>query len=397
MAIILFDHPTPRTSLLPFTFSRPVSEIRIGILTITEKWEKTINDEISWLTENYLQKKYPLKYADVYTYVNGALIPDELLAQTIADLELEKSLVAGDTILAIKTNKKLDHSFFYEKSDQFKAQAYENNFLMIDKPWKIYQYNGDQIRADLKFFEHLKGNTINDPYTKIYNPDNVYVEEGARVRAAILNAENGPIYLGRKTEIKEGAMIRGPFALCEKSIVNMGAKLIGDNTIGPFCKVGGEVSNTVIFGYSNKSHDGFLGNSVIGEWCNIGADTNTSNLKNNYQKVKLWDYATERFESTGLQFCGLMMGDHAKCGINTMFNTGTVIGVGANVFGEGFPRNFIPSFAWGGTKGYSTFKFDKFLKMTETVFQRRNRELNQTEIKILEEIYRLSAKHRFWE
>ncbi|MCR9081276.1 MAG: glucose-1-phosphate thymidylyltransferase, partial [Cyclobacteriaceae bacterium] len=230
-----------------------------------------------------------------------------------------------------------------------------------------------------------------------YSPENIFIEEGAVIRASILNAEGGPIYIGKNTEIQEGSLIRGPFALCEGSTVNMGAKLRGDTTIGPHSKVGGEVSNSVIFGYSNKGHEGFLGNSVIGEWCNLGADTNTSNLKNNYAPVKLWDYIRGGFTNTGLQFCGLMMGDHSKCGINTMFNTGTVVGVGANIFGDGFPRNFIPSFAWGGAAGFSTFQFPKFLQTAQAVMQRRKVELGEKDQEMLQKVFDFSKNYRIWE
>ncbi len=396
MATILFDQPQARAQLLPITFTRPISEIRIGIFTISEKWSRVLNTKISWLTEPYLSAKFPALSDEDNIYINGSICPSKELREAISTLEPESSLYNGDTLVSFKTTKNITYDSLDSKVRELNLKSFESDILSIDHPWDIFKNNGDQIRSDINLLT-TTSNKIEDHYTKVYNPNGIYIEEGAKVKAAILNAEDGPIYLGKNSEVKEGAMIRGPFALCENSVVNMGAKLIGDNTIGPYCKVGGEISNSVIQGYSNKSHDGFLGNSVIGEWCNIGADTNTSNLKNNYAKVKLWDYTTERFQDTGLQFCGLIMGDHAKCGINTMFNTGTVVGVGANVFGEGFPRNYIPSFAWGGSKGYSTFRFDKFKEMTETVMQRRNLELNSDEKEILEHIYTVSAKHRFWE
>lgn len=236
-----------------------------------------------------------------------------------------------------------------------------------------------------------------DGHTVLYNESEIFIEEGAKIKAAVLNAEGGPIYIGKNTEIQEGSLIRGPFALCEGSTINMGAKMRGDTTVGPHCKVGGEVSNAVIFGYSNKGHEGFLGNAVLGEWCNIGADSNNSNLKNNYAPVKIWDYTKGGFTNTGLQFCGLMMGDHSKCGINTMFNTGTVVGVGANIFGDGFPRNFIPSFSWGGAAGFTTFQIRKFEEVAKAVMNRRGLEYSDQEKEIIQKVFDLTRHYRIWD
>ncbi len=228
----------------------------------------------------------------------------------------------------------------------------------------------------------------------VYAPENIFIEEGVYIRAAILNAENGPIYLGKNSIVQEGAIIRGAFAMGEGSHVNMGAKMRGDISLGPYCKVGGEVSNSVVFGYSNKAHDGFLGNSVLGEWCNLGADTNTSNLKNNYDSPKLWNHAYNDFEKTGIQFCGLMMGDHSKAGINTMFNTGTVVDVSTNIFGSGFPSNYIPSFAWGGGEQYEEYELPKALETAERVMARRNVPFTPMDKEILSHIFELSAYRR---
>jgi UDP-N-acetylglucosamine diphosphorylase/glucosamine-1-phosphate N-acetyltransferase len=269
---------------------------------------------------------------------------------------------------------------------------------LIDEVWKIFQHNGNQIRADFEILTAgRKSNPITDIHTRVYGAENIFIEEGVSLRAALLNAENGPIYLGKNSQVQEGALIKGPFALCEGSHVNMGAKVRGDTTVGPFSKIGGEVSNSVIFGYANKSHDGFLGNSVLGEWCNLGADTNTSNLKNNYENVKLWSYAKEGFKDTGLMFCGLMMGDHSKCGINTMFNTGTVVGVSANIFGDGYPRNFIPSFAWGGAAGFTTFQLNKALDTASKAMSRRSMVLDEQETSILKHVYETSSRFRVWD
>ena len=399
MTTVLFDHPTIRENLLPFTYTRPVSEIRCGILSISDKWKRYTKSEIRWHTQGYLQFKYPGYSLDTeLVFINGAVIPSKQLYEAINALSPKQVLVKDEMIIAWNNAPE----FVDYLSDGFPADLirvqYDDELSIIENTWNIFEFNGDQIRQDFDFFISGSSEKINDPFTQVYNAENVFVEKGAVIRAAILNAENGPIYIGKNAKINEGAIINGPFALCEEASVNMGTKVRGDTTVGPHSKIGGEVSNTVIFSYSNKSHDGFLGNSVLGEWCNIGAGTNSSNLKNNYQSIKLWNYPDNRFIETGKQFCGLMMGDHAKCGINTMFNTGTVVGVGANVFGEGFLRNFIPSFSWGGTvRGYSTFRIDRFYDMTEKVMQRRNIEFDSIEREILKHVFETSSIHRHWE
>ncbi|WP_289030800.1 GlmU family protein [uncultured Algoriphagus sp.] len=392
--ILLFDDPSIRGALLPFTFTRPIADIRVGILKISEKWAQYSGSTPSFLTQDYLQNLFP-RQAGAHLAVNGALIPTLELWEELGKLSDGQALYFGKTLVASyigETEKNLSHIS--------KKQAVQLDFepVMIQKSWEIFQFNGREIRRDFELLtKERKSQAITDPYTKVYSPENIFIEEGAVIRAAVLNAEAGPIYIGKNTEIQEGSLIRGPFALCEGSTVNMGAKLRGDTTIGPHSKVGGEVSNSVIFGYSNKGHEGFLGNSVIGEWCNLGADTNTSNLKNNYAPVKLWDYIRGGFTNTGLQFCGLMMGDHSKCGINTMFNTGTVVGVSANIFGSGFPRNFIPSFAWGGAAGFSTFQFPKFLQTAQAVMQRRKVELGEKDQEMLQKVFDFSKNYRIWE
>jgi UDP-N-acetylglucosamine diphosphorylase/glucosamine-1-phosphate N-acetyltransferase len=275
---------------------------------------------------------------------------------------------------------------------------FEGSVTAIQKSWHIFQVNAAEIRKDYELITAgRRSEALEDPHTIVYNASQVFIEPGAKIKAAVLNAEGGPIYIGKNAEVQEGSLIRGPFALCEGSTVNMGAKMRGDTTVGPFSKVGGEISNAVMFGYSNKGHEGFLGNAVIGEWCNLGADTNTSNLKNNYAEVKIWDYTKGGFANTGLQFCGLMMGDHAKAGINTMFNTGTVVGVGANVFGDGFPRNFIPSFSWGGASGFSTFQVRKFEETAIAVMKRRGLEYSETEKEIIQKVFDLTRHYRIWD
>lgn len=391
MNTILFDDNAVREDLLPFTYTRPVSLIRIGILTIKEKWERHLSSELSFHTIDYLSKKFPIRTADQNLFINGAICPDENLVNAIQLLKSGQYLLANGIVIAIHTTKK------EPEVSSLKQVNYNQEFCFVDKPWKIFQYNASQIRMDFDLItEGRKSKIIEDEHTKTYHLQNIFLEEGALVKGAILNAEAGPIYLGKNSQVQEGALIRGPFALCENSSVNMGAKIRGDSTIGPHSKVGGEISNVVIFGYSNKGHDGFLGNSVIGEWCNLGADTNNSNLKNNYENVKVWSYRKNSFIDTGLQFCGLMMGDHTKCGINTMFNTGTIVGVGANIFGDGFPRTFIPSFAWGGASGFTTFQLKKMLETATKVMERRNVSIQTVDQDIISKVFELSAAQRVW-
>jgi len=382
MDITLFDPAETRRSLLPFTFTRPIADIRIGILKISEKWEHH-GFNIGFATEDYLSAKFKSNNAGIR--VNGGLCPDSSLVGAIKSLKEGQKLISGEQELASNGEGK-------------EEITYHESFRLISNPCDIFQFNKEQIISDYALITDGRTSAmITDPHTVVYGVENIFIEEGASIRAAILNAEDGPIYIGKNAQIHECAIIKGAFALCEGSHVNMGAKIKGDSTIGPYSKVGGEISNSVIFGYSNKGHDGFLGNSVIGEWCNLGADTNTSNLKNNYTAVKLWNYNTGRFANTGLQFCGLMMGDHAKCGINTMFNTGTVVGVGANVFGSGYPRNFVPSFAWGGASGLTTFQLSKFYEVAEAVMKRRGVELDDSEREMLHTIFDDTSAYRVWE
>jgi UDP-N-acetylglucosamine diphosphorylase/glucosamine-1-phosphate N-acetyltransferase len=392
--ILLFDDPAIRGSLLPFTFTRPVADIRMGILKISEKWALTTGRNVSFLTQEYLQKKFPRLKGEALA-INGAWLPDAGSLELLKGLSRTQSLFWGKTLLATYIGETEKNLSFASEKEIIQMHAEPN---LVQKSWHIFQFNGAEIRKDFTLLTKNRTSLpITDPHTRVYAPENIFIEEGAVIRAAILNAENGPIYIGKNTEVQEGSIIRGPFALCEGSTINMGAKLRGDTTVGPFSKVGGEVSNAVIFGYSNKGHEGFLGNSVIGEWCNLGADTNTSNLKNNYAPVKIWDYTKGGFSNTGLQFCGLMMGDHSKCGINTMFNTGTVVGVGSNIFGDGYPRNFIPSFAWGGAAGFSTFSLPKFEETAQVVYSRRGLQWNEVEKEIIDRVFELTKSFRIWE
>ncbi len=393
--LILFDDPAIRGSLLPFTFTRPVAEIRVGIMKISEKWEFYSGLEPGFFTQDYLRKKYR-HHNQPAIFINGALCPDKAVWEKIINLSENETLWYQQILLATHVE---NPSLFHPDAAKDKvAVMMEEPVTLIQKSWNIFENNGEELRKDYAIItEGRTSHEITDLHTIQYNPEQIFIESGADIKAAVLNAEAGPIYIGKDTEIQEGAIIRGPFALCEGSTVNMGAKMRGNTSVGPHSKIGGEVGNSVIFGYSNKGHEGYMGNSVLGEWCNLGADTNTSNLKNNYAPVKLWDYTRGGFTNTGLQFCGLMMGDHSKCGINTMFNTGTVVGVGANIFGAGFPRNFIPSFSWGGAAGFTTFQIRKFEETANAVMKRRGVDNDEEEKKILQKVFELTRHYRIWD
>jgi len=393
MNLILFDHPTARQDLLPFTFTRPVAALRVGILTIAEKWERALGTSASFSTESYLAAKYPLTLTADNLWIHGSLCPDAGLIEHISRLKPGEGLQKGDTLLALRTPEAEIPEVIPGR-----VHPYTADITLIDQCWKIFQANGAQIRADfVRLTSGRQSEPVQDEHTRTYHAPAIFIEPGATVRAAVLNAETGPIYIGKNAIIQEGALIRGPFAMGEGSHLNMGAKIRGDVTLGPFCKVGGEVSTSVMIGNSSKAHDGFLGNSVVGEWCNFGADTNTSNMKNNYENIKIWNYRKGGFADTGLMFCGLMMGDHSKCGINTMFNTGTVVGVSANIFGGGFPRTFIPSFAWGGSAGFSTFQLPRALETAGRAMERRARVLDAAEREILTHLFNESAPDRAWD
>jgi UDP-N-acetylglucosamine diphosphorylase/glucosamine-1-phosphate N-acetyltransferase len=390
MNLILFDDPVVRISLLPFTYTRPLAKIRVGILTIDEKWEHWLKAKPSFQTAEYLQKKYPVRSTDKNLLINGAVCPDQNLVDTIKALPPGYYLVKENLLIAANQPS--------GEMTESNVVKYESPLTIIDKKWKIFRENANQIKSDYALLTGGRSSQpITDPYTKVYNPENIFLEEGVEIRDATLNAEAGPIYLGKNSVVQEGAVVRGSFALCEGAQLNMGAKVRGDTTLGPYSKIGGEISNSVVFGYSNKSHDGFLGNSVIGEWCNLGADTNTSNMKNNYDLIKIWSHEKGNFEKTDLQFCGLMMGDHCKSGINTMFNTATVADVYAVIFGGGYQRNYIPAFTWGGDGRYETYQIQKAIETAERVTQRRDIPFTDIDKEILTFIFQITRPSRSWE
>lgn len=388
MNYILFDGNV-RNALLPFTFTRPVADIRVGILTIREKWEKYLGYTTTTITEEYLSEKYPMVEMEENVIINASFLPNQVLAEMVRNLEENQAIFYDDEVIAFYAKEGQEVDF-----ESYDVVEYNDECIRIEHTWDIFQKNDVAIRED---FDLLTEDRFSQPIPKSVNviaPENIFIEEGAKLEFVTLNASTGPIYIGKNAEIMEGSVIRGPFALCEEAQVKLATKIYGATTVGPHCRVGGEVNNSVLFAYSNKGHDGFLGNSVLGEWCNIGADSNNSNLKNNYEEVKLWSYESERFEKTGLQFCGLMMGDHSKCGINTMFNTGTVVGVSTNIFGSGFPRNFVPSFSWGGASGFTTYITKKAFDTAKIVMSRRHVDFTEEDAKILEHIFEETKKYR---
>ena len=393
MNIILYD-TNVWEELLPITFTRPVSDIRIGILKIFEKWQYFVNEQISYFTKNYLQKKFPLIIEEKNLIINSSILPDKNIVDELLRIPLNEAFFYEETFLAAFLDKSATIEFLNTGNCK-KQNKFYNKPQMLEHFCDIFTKNSEQLFNDFQLLtKGRKSQPLSETNIYIGSLDYIFIEKGAVVEGSIFNTKEGPIYIGKDAEVMENCAIRGPFALCEHSTVKMGAKIYGPTTIGPYSKVGGEINNSVILGYSNKAHDGFLGNSVIGEWCNLGADTNNSNLKNNYDIVKMWNYPKAKFISTGLQFAGLIMGDHSKCGINTMFNTGTVVGVSCNLFGDGYHRNFVPSFSWGGPQGYTLYQFDKAIETAKRVMKRRNIEMSEIDIEILKNVYNLTEKFR---
>ncbi|WP_353165581.1 GlmU family protein [Empedobacter brevis] len=381
MNIILFDGEEWE-NLLPLTFTKPVASLRMGVLSFAERWEKILNTTISYQTQSYLEEKFSTNYQSENIFINPSFFPTTELIHYIKELELNQSILFNDQLVAVKTT---------EESPRITSEIISlEKIIHIKNSWDLFTYNFQAIEFD---FEILTKGRVSQPISETNNvlhPEKIFIEEGAKVEFSILNASEGPIYIGKEAEIMEGCMIRGGLALCEHGKINMGAKIYPGCTVGPYCKVGGELNNAILMAYSNKGHDGFLGNAVLGEWCNLGADTNNSNLKNNYAEVKLWNYKEKRFVKTGLQFCGLIMGDYAKSAINTQFNTGTVVGVCANVFQSGFPPNMIKHYSWGGQSDAPVFSFERACEAAEKMMERRKVEFTPTDKKILEHIFNLN-------
>ena len=389
MNYILFDGDV-RNALLPFTYTKPVADLRIGILTIREKWEKYLGLTTTTITEDYLEEKYPMVEMPENIMINASFCPNDGLVEMVKNLSEKEAIFKGEDVIAFYTTDTQEEVNF----EDYKQVEFTEDVLQIKNTWDIFSLNDKAIEQDFNLITKNRKSQPIPAGVNTVNQENIFLEEGAKLTFCTLNASTGPIYIGKDAEIMEGCIVRGALAMCDNSVLKLGAKIYGATTIGPHSKVGGEVNNSVLMGYSNKGHDGFLGNSVLGEWCNLGADTNNSNLKNNYAEVRLWDYNTGRFAKTGLQFCGLMMGDHSKCGINTMFNTGTVVGVSANIFGSGFPRNFIPSFSWGGASGFTEYKTNKVFEVVNEVMKRRKISFDDIEKRILENVYELTKQYR---
>lgn len=389
MNYILFDGDV-RKSLLPFTYTKPVADLRIGILTIREKWEKYLSLTTTTITEEYLEEKYPMVELEENILINASFCPTKSLVEKVKNLSKNEAIFKGDDVIAFFTSDTQEEVNF----DDYTQIEFDEEIIQVKNTWDIFSLNEKAIQQDFDLITEGRTSQPIPEGTRSINKENIFIEEGAVITFAILNASTGPIYIGKDAKVMENSVIKGPFGMCNNAEVKMAARISDATTLGPYCKVGGEVSNSVLMGYSSKGHDGYLGNSVLGEWCNLGADTNTSNLKNNYAEVKLWDYNTGRFAKTGLQFCGLMMGDHSKCGINTMFNTGTVVGVSANIFGSGFPRNFIPSFSWGGAAGFTEYKTNKVYEVAAVVMQRRKLVFDEVEQRILQSVFEITAKLR---
>ncbi len=390
-AFILFDGEE-RDHLLPLTYTRPVSDIRIGILTIKEKWDRLLQSECKYLTQSYLRIKEEVSFKKENVFINGSILPNKNIVGAIKSLEIEEALTKDGILIAVKLEEDKAKSFDFKKA--YQTKEYDLEITTIKHTWDIFALNGQALNDDFELLTTGRKSATISSTNHLIHPERIFFEEGAKVEYANLNASSGPIYIGRNAEIMEGTSIRGGLALCDNATLKLNTKIYGPTTVGPFSKVGGEVNNSVIFGYSNKGHDGFLGNSVIGEWCNLGADTNTSNLKNNYSNVKVWNYVEDKYVDSNLQFVGLTMGDHSKCGINTMFNTGTVVGVSANIFGGDFPAKHIPSFCWGGGAGLTTYEFEKAIDTAKQVYKRRNVAFDHQQESILSHVFEETNRYR---
>jgi UDP-N-acetylglucosamine diphosphorylase/glucosamine-1-phosphate N-acetyltransferase len=395
MNYILFDDASS-DHLLPFTHTRPVADIRCGILTMRERWEARLFTATSSLTRDYLTDVFAAHQTGDDTYINGSIFASAELAAAINGLMAGQQLVSGDLVIAARvTEGRLKLKELQTLMPTLAAQHYTGELYKLSKVWDIFLLNDRAIRDDFELVTKGRKSAAVPEGVTVSGAAQLFIEEGAQVYAGcIINATTGPVYIGKDSEVLEGTLIRGPLATGEHSVIKMGAKIYGATTIGPGCKVGGEINNTIFFANSNKAHDGYLGNAVIGEWCNLGADTNCSNLKNNYDEIKIWSEASSSYVYTGLTFCGLLMGDHSKCAINSMFNTGTVVGASCNIFGGGFPEKFVPSFSWGGSEKITTYAFDRAMDTANRMMARRGKKLSAAETAMYREIYERTAVQR---
>lgn len=386
MNIIIYDPAEIRSNLLPITYTRPVGAVRIGIDTIADRWKAYIAGDYFWLTEEYLSELYPAipTTSDTDIYIAGNVIADMHLAEAICALDSRQTLVSAD-----------GREIARRGSGGGDNVTYNGEVVTIDHVYDIFVKNGKVLEMDFaRITDGRTSQPIDDSNVVLGDRSRIFIEEGATVEGATLNTRQGPIYIGRDATVMEGCRLRGPIAICDHATANMGTLIYGATTLGPHCKVGGELNNVVMLGYANKAHDGFLGNAVIGEWCNLGAGTIASNLKNDYTEIKLWNYTAHRFLRTGLQFCGLIMGDHSKSAINTSFNTATVVGVGCNIISEGMPRVFIPSFLKGGTAGFDNVNLNEFFAIAQRVMARRGIELSDVHRRLFQSIFDFSDRYK---
>lgn len=394
MNYVLFD-PEWRTQLLPFTHTRPVADIRCGIFSFRERWEHFLGQASLSLCPGYMQAVFPHASEGECLYLNGAVFASKELTSAATQLAPATALVSGNYLLALRLAQPFTGTYetFRESAQSLQQKQFDGDFSILLQPWDIFQMNGSALANDFKLITQGRSSAPIPDFVSAVQAEHIFLEPGVQLSPCILNASTGPIYIASDAEIMDGCMVRGPFALGAHATLKMGAKIYGPTTIGASCKVGGELSNVVFFANSNKGHDGFLGNSVVGEWCNFGADSNCSNLKNNYDKIKVWSEDQQGLIDTGLQFCGLMMGDHSKCGINTMFNTGTVVGVSANIFGAGFPDKHVPSFTWGACDSSDIYQFDKAMETAARMMERRGKQLSAAETAMLQYIFNTTTKN----
>ncbi|MEO0403856.1 MAG: GlmU family protein [Bacteroidota bacterium] len=391
MQLHFFNNLDQKT-FYPLTLTRGVADLRVGVLTIAEKWQKFFDKELYEHSPNPTTPNTK-GISDNILGINPTFLPTRDLIQQIKALQTGDCIVYKDVVVAYLSDSLSNDFLNIDECSEMNMVSMESEPLVLVHLSDLFKHNGEQIIQDIQLLE-AERSTVPEHCTVIGNKADVYVHPSASVLASTLNVEKGPIYIGKGATVMESSMVRGPFALCEHATLKMGTKVYEDTTIGPWCKAGGEIGNSIMIGYSNKGHDGYMGNSILGEWCNLGADTNTSNLKNNYSEVKIWSYESEQLEKSGLTFCGLIMGDHSKCGINTMFNTGTVVGVSANIYGGNFPPKFIPSFSWGGSDGMVTYDIEKAIDTAERVMARRKVELDDKGRELLRKIHRDSKKYR---
>ncbi len=367
----------------PLTLSRPVDDLRLGIHTIAEKWFCALDSEAWWrLCRPELQAVFSHINPDENApgcWINSRYLPSAKLVDEIKNLNEDTCIKSGNTVVAARVDMATAQKWIQNGQPDFSSLLVleGGSFSCITRLWDLFLMNADEIIADLERSEKpAPGQGTISPHAILENKEQIYIGKGVTIEpGAILIAEDGPIYLGKGASVKAGAIIRGSAAVCEDATVKMGAKIYPGTTIGPVCKVGGEVNNSIFHSYSNKGHDGFLGNSLIGQWCNIGANTNTSNLKNNYSTIRITDWESREEIETGQQFLGTVMGDHTKTAINTQLNTGTVCGVSCNIFSSNFPPKFIPSFSWVGSNVIQSYKIDKALEAMEAMMVRRDVEL----------------------